>query len=1142
MHVNRFALLVLAILGFNSTCSAQFNRAGLSGTVTDVSGAVVAGATVVAIEDSTNTEFSTVTNASGIYNFVGLPVGMFRITCEHEGFQKLVRTNVVLQSTSEVRVDLQMTVGSLQNQIVVTAGTPLIEERTTTYGFALDEKSIQDIPLEVAGSKRTIYSLLAAVPGVTNAGFQNNVLGGVGFSSQIIIDGVGAEYNPGVPSVAQRPPSPEAVSEFKVINSTSAEYGLTAGGFISVVTKSGTDAFHGDAYEYLRNEAFDAKSFFATTRSTDRENEYGFTLGGPIIHKKTYFFGQYDGYRTSSATAGSILTLPTDAFKSGDFSALLGPVIGTDSLGRPVLAGQIYDPATTRPDGKGGLIRDPFPGNIIPQSRFSSVSQNLQSYFPELTSPNQIVNNYNGSSTVLTTTEPNYFIKISQVLGKGYLAGSYRFVNFFSGGGGILPSILANDVYNFGQTVHNVRLSYDVPITSRLSSSFTGGMDRQGGAGNTAYGAAATGGTTVGLTGVLAPCTPDTNIQGGYPALGDTLCSQLEGDTNWKLNNTFTLLAGKHTIKFGGSFYRWNANIRTQNNANGSFNFNSSETGLPGSLLGQTGFGYASFLLGEVDNGLIAAPYTKSLRSYYVGGFVQDEFRVTRNLTLNLGLRYDWQPQYTSPSYDASQFNPTIANPGADNVPGALEFLGFGTGRDGKKRFGDTYAKGFGPRVGLAYKLGDNTSVRASYGLYWSPVSQFSGEFANRQGFQASSTLLSPNGGVTSAFNWTSGYPPFNTNPTIDPTIANGTSTAFLGTGSAYPSDIQIITVSVQHQLPKQIVLEVGYIGNLAHHLATSHDQINQLDYSKYGYLGDLLNQPYDSPAAIAAGITAPFPNFAEVVGSANATVAQALRPYPQYQDVRGWNSKFGNAAYNALQVRLEKHFSAGLSFLVGYTLSKNLSDVGDSQGVFASGIQDAYNWRANRSVTDVDQRHAVVASYAYDLPLGPGKRFLSGDGIVDKYIAGGWTISGVNNYSTGLPLAIGTSLSLPTGTENLRPNGVPGVPARIGGGCSGFNPATGVYINRAAFADPAPFTFGNAAPWLDNVRGCANLNESISLLKSFPLYKERVSFQLGMDFFNVFNRHIFGAPDTNIDDVGFGQISSAGAGRQGQLHVKFIW
>ncbi len=1127
-------------------CLGQMDRASLSGTVTDSSGALVPGTKVQAVEKETRATFNAATNASGVFNFIGLPIGSYAVSAEKEGFSTSIAPNVVLTANSDVRVDITLSPGAITQQVQVEAASPLIEERSSAYGVDVQKQVLDDLPLQVSGGIRSVYSFMNVVPGVSNAGFSNNIMGGVGMYSQVLVDGVSAEYNPAVAGVMSDPPSVEAIGEFKVVNTISAEYGLTGGSFMSFVTKSGTNQLHGDAFEFLRNNDMDARSFFASAVSIEKQNEFGFTAGGPVYipkvyngRNKTFFFGTFTQYLYHNITEGQVLTLPTDAFKAGNFSALLGPVVGTDSLGRPVSSGEIYDPNSTMPDGKGGYVRNPFPDNIIPVADQSPVSLKWQSFLPSVPG-NNVANNYNGASGLNTTNSKAYFFKGDQVIGKGRLSGSYKGQRDDTNSSCVLPPEYCGSL-NISHP-WSTRIAYTEIFSPNIVGEFNFGLDWTGGPGGISSPQQADFAKTIGLNGVLAPEGPYLIIQGGYPGdpyFGTHNPKQAEDDRNTKFTGSIAWFRGSHNIKFGGNVFRWNADFHTDTWANGQFEFDNGQTGLPGNYLSQTGFGYASFLLGDVAYVLVRGPENDGERSWAMGYFIQDEWRVNPKLTLNYGLRWDYQPQYASPFHEGSSFDSTLPNPGAGNNPGALEFL-----TSSHTRFGDTYLRAFGPRFGFAYKLDSKTVMRGSYGLFYAPVSQFSGEVAPRQGYVPSFALTSTDG-ISPAFNWTNGLntPPGFTTPTLNPTIANGSATAFMGVNDARPAQIQLINFGLQRELPKDILGEVAYVGNLSHHIATNTlDQVNQLDYAKYGSLGQLLIAPFNSPQAIAAGITSPYPGF-------QGTVAQALRPYPQYLGINDANAMIGNSTYHAMQVKLQKRFSSGLSFLIGYTLSKNLTDVDATAGYFSSGVQDAYNRRAEKALSSIDSPNQVVASYTYELPFGPGKKLLTSPNAFNRYVVGGWALSGINTYKDGTPLGVTTSTILPTTNDSLsesgtsvRPNMVNGVNPMNGIGCSSFNPQSDLYLNKAAFSAPAPYTFGNAPRELSNARACPTLDEDISLLKYVPIKENRVRLRFGADAFNVLNRRNLGAPDTNINDPGFGTISAAGPGRVLQVQFKILW
>ena len=838
-----------------------------------------------------------------------------------------------------------------------------------------------------------------------------------------------------------------------------------------------------------------------------------------------------------SAASGAVLTLPTPDMMAGNFSALLGPQVGTDALGRPILSGQIYDPSTTRVVN-GQTIRDPFQGNIIPAIRISSISQTVQSYFPSLPNPNTFPNNFVGGSGD-TVSEPNYIVKVTQMLGQGSLDVSERVVIHNQDNTYPLPPVLST-WNNFNQHNYSTRIAYNLPLGSRMTANFVLGYDRQAGQGYHSAGLQ----STFGITGLFSTnCSTQISIaqmvftSPATDTLGDGFCDYDNHTQSWKYSGSLAMAFGKHTLKFGGNYFRWTENLLYLEGSNGNFGFDAQVTGLPGANLGQTGFGYASFLLGmpytanatQNDRGGSEIGNSDSLSKMNTGS--------PQKLTLNYGVRYDYQPQYTVPGNYQSQFDPTIPNPAAGGLLGGIAFAGYGTGRCNCDVWSPTYPWAFAPRFGFAYKLANNTVVRGSYGLYWQQVSQYAGENQERYGFQPSLSVNDEDAGVTPIFNWQSGFPAFNLTPTIDPTIQNGQSVTYVSHNDAYPGQVQIINFSVQHQLPGNILLEGAYIRNVGHHLSNGNAvELNQLNYATYGHYGNLLNEDVYSTDAVNAGITPPYTGF-------TGTVAQALRAFPQYLNVSDNNAKIGNSSYNALVVKADKRFTNGLSFLVGYTLSKMLSDVGEQASLFAAGIQDTYNRRAEYAVSPIDQRHAVVASYTYELPFGTGKRLLSGANPVNRYVVGGWKVSGIQNYDTGMPVSISTEQGLPTAAFGIRPNIVPGVNPRGPGSCSGL---PGLMLNRAAFADPPPFTFGNAPPEFNNLRGCPTLSENLSLLKSFPVIKERVGVEFGADFFNLLNRHAFSFA-TDIDSSTFGTVNGTaggyagllGSGRRGQVFMR---
>ena len=1160
--LERAFLLFWALIAFATVCSGQMDRASLSGTVKDASGAVVPETKITATNDATHSEVTVSSNASGVYDLVALPVGVYTVVAEKTGFSRNVSSGVQLVTGAALRLDFTMAIGSVTQQIEVKTEAPamLMDERSSAYGTLVETQQLDEMPLEVSGQKRDPTSFYAVVPGVSGAGFQNNINGGQGGYSEVMMDGVSANYNMVLHGAMIHAPSVEIVDEFKVVQSIAPEYGATGGSFLSFVTKSGTNTLHGDAYDYIRNQMMDGRSFFAQNVAVDQQNEIGFSLGGPVVipkvyngRDKTFFFTNFTEFIYHSTAAGTVYTLPTPAMQGGDFSALLGSQVGTDTLGRPIFSGEIYDPSTTRSDGQGGFIRDPFDYNgqlnHIDPSAFSAVSSKWQSHYPTLNYPNQITNNYIGHSGLNTNNNQDFWLKIDQNIGTGRLNVSYKLSRNVSDSSFTLPAFFGgNPGYARAQAV---TMSYNKPLGGKALNVVSLTLQRSNQLGFQTNPTSNVGGTSIGLTGTYDPGTPVVVISGPYGQLGLHTPHQAQLDTMPYLSDIMTITKGKHTIKFGGNHNRYRTNFPTTLNSNGLFSFNPGETNLPDAFASATGYGYASFLLGDVDSSTLWHPNTDTERYWNANFFVQDEHRVNSKLTLSYGLNYELQNILASEHDDISQFDPSVPNPGAGGLLGAQTFIGFGPGRVNRKRFLNMNLHQFGPRVGFAYILTPKTTIRGSYGIAYGPVGQaLSSAWVTHQGFLVQLSDTSANGGVTPAFNWDGGFPlsKFNTQPSLIPAIDNGSADGWIGTGTPKVPQIQLLNFTVQQQLPGKVLLSAAYIGNLAHHLGSvNNQQLNQLDYSsffaKYGsQAGSLLTQDINSAAAVAAGISPPYAGF-------QGSVAQALRPYPQFLGINGETSFLGNSSYSGLQIKAQKNFSNGLSFLLGYTISKNLSDQDTMPGYFAAGAQNAYNLRAEKSVTSTDLPQALVASYVYELPVGTGKKFLHGNDVFSRYLLGGWALSGVHNYNEGTPLGFTTSVRLPTTGDSLastnptvRPDEVSGASPLSGISCGGsFDPATDNYLNRSAFTDPAPFTFGNAPRLSSNARACAYFNENFALLKRVPI-KEHAKLEFGFDVFNAFNRRQFGGPDTNIDDSSFGVISGSGPGRSAQVHAKIIW
>jgi hypothetical protein len=648
--------------------------------------------------------------------------------------------------------------------------------------------------------------------------------------------------------------------------------------------------------------------------------------------------------------------------------------------------------------------------------------------------------------------------------------------------------------------------------------------------------------TKLGLTGVTTGTGntfPYVTFNDGYATWDNTNGTKTVGsqvNNAYQFNESLSWVRGAHSLKFGADARWLQTNGADFFGSQGNFAFSTFETALPTAAgRSSSGSAFASFLLGTVDQGqLNVHRYVPSNRYRYASGFAQDDWKVSRKLTLNIGMRYEIYFPHSEARGNLGGFDPSIPNPGAGGLPGAIGFLGSGPGREGRTSFADTYFKNFGPRFGLAYSADAKTVLRGGYGIYYAPGNADAGLRGSQSygyGFNASPVFATPNTGATPAFNWDAGFPQnFAQPPQISPTVANNSTVNMIGRGDGRPPYFQNWSLGVQRELPMKMMVEVNYVGVKGTRLGTGLIRPNELNPS-YLSLGSLLSSSITSSQAQAAGIPLPYAGF-------TGSVAQALRPYPQYLDITNNTNPNGNSTYHALQTKLEKRMSGGLTGIVGYAWSKTISD-GDIQAGGGPGGQTFYNRRLEKAVADIDVPQALSISFLYELPFGPGKRFLNYTGIAGKII-GGWEFTAIQQYFSSTPIDLTATNTLPLFNGALRPNVVSGVSREAS--YSSFNPAVNRYINPAAFSVPAPFTFGNSARSFTDLRGPFNYNESCGALKRTRI-TERVTLEFRTEFFNIFNRVVLGAPPANISQANFGLISSqANTPRQGQMALKLVF
>ena len=1099
---------------------AQTDRGIITGVVGDLTGAVVPSVQISVRNEATGIESKTVSGSAGTYTLPVLPIGSYTLTAQMTGFKTYIRNRVPVQVAQTTRVDLVLEVGGVEERVTVTAETPLLNMDTSDLGIVVNQEKFVNLPLTLGGDIRNASSFIFLSPGVSGNTWEKHIGGGGAFSDAVYLDGVALNAQPNADG--QYNPSVDAIAEFKLItNDYAAEYGHALAGVTSFTLKSGTNSLHGSLFEFFRNEKLDARGFFGLVKPPTRQNEFGGTIGGPIRKNKTFYFASVDTFRRRQGNTQQLTTIPVPEFLRGDFSR------GTSD---------IYDPASTS-TGSGGTTRTLFPNRTIPQNRISPISAKIAAYIPAPTYPG-ITNNYLAIPGSLMQDAHNATLKMDhQVTQAHKVYGTFIFTNRPNIGGGNSVEGPAENHSTQNLNSRLVRISEDWIINPTTINHFVASMDRVlSGLRSVSYNQGWR--DKLGVRGVLGDFFPTVVFNQGFLQWGQPSAYQ-NNMTKFGVDDGLSLIRGKHAIKVGFEYLRNRHNDSGQNNSGGTFTFSNLETARPGQS--STGNAVASFLLGEVDKANARFnPAQNGVRWSYFGTYLQDDYKLTSKLTLNLGLRWEMQTPFSDPLNRLSYLDPLKPNPGAGNRPGAYVFLGSGPGLSGFDRIANIKWKDFGPRFGFAYNVARNTVVRGGYGIfYWGE--NRSGIGIPSDGFNVVATFASADTGITPAFNWESGFPQnFTHPPDTSPTVMNGQK----GKGSlrdragVFPYSQQW-NFTLERQIGQSTSIRAGYVGVKGSRLS-AQDAVdwNQVD-PKYLSLGTTLNANIASAQAQAAGIAAPFPGFVGLWGK-QATVAQALRPFPQYGGISELGASYGSSNYHSLQVHAQKRMARGLDLSVSYTLAKMIDDTRQ----LSSGVeqQNYYDRRAERSISVYDQPHILAISYLYELPFGPGKPYGSALGGVGKRLVGGWNLSGIQRYTSGLPQSLAVTNTLPIFNGSLRPNAVAGAALRGEVGPGGFDPKRDRWINPAAFSTPAAFTFGNTSRYLASLRGPDANSESFAILKNTSI-REGINLQFRTEIANPFNRVVFGDPQTTLSNANFGQIlSQANGPRNIQFGLKLIW
>jgi hypothetical protein len=1135
---------------------AQGNADGaIQGTITDPSGAGIADATVIITNNATAISITVTTGGDGSFTAQNLPPSIYTVKISKTGFGTKVTNDVEVAVARTSPLNLQLAVGNATETVNVEAAIAPVTDDRGDRGVDLGPATLAELPLEVSGGSRQPDAFLTLAPGVTGNTFSARINGAPDFSQDFYYDGIpymnadggGRQEGLGAPF--------EAVDEYAIVtNAYNAQYGRGSG-LLNFHIRSGTNRLHGGAWEYLRNNDLDSKGYFATIAPTEKQNEFGFKLGGPVYipkvfdgKDKTFFFINFNWFRFRGGVSNALETLPTAAEKNGDFSGLLtgNPVLVNNAPeinpcdGSTEYQGQIYDPATTQTIG-GVECRTAFPGNIIPGGRLSGLSAQYLALIPTATNNAPTLNTL---VSVPTAPENNlvYLLKFDHnINSKVVFHASYYKGRFTSPTSPVISGPLGSG-NNFNTLGWEPRASVDWTVNNHLlnqtlySVQYTEGVRIYYPLVPTSFNSPiATPGQPYPAINITGEPTYGSGNDNGQNSGGCWPCTYFADNVKYT--------RGRHNWSLGTEL-RWEDEKDAFAVNLGNYNFTPTGTSLPSSSNpGELGFGFASFFLGTPTGAGTTAAITQTaptparlVKTGYRALYAQDDIHVNSKLTLNLGLRWDVSlPAWNSAGY-FSTFNPNVANPGAGGLLGSLVYAGQ-SGVDGcigqggsslcQAKISNTYWKNFEPRTAFAYRLTNTTTVRGGFGMtsIRGGASTLMGpEVAANflTGYQAQQTLSSPDNGFSvptalgsPASTWDVGIPAVGPPPAHTLYAANGQPVSLMRPQDGREGYVQEWNLTVEHQFPFRIGGEVSYVGSSSVNIGSELNNPNQVP-AQYLSLGDLLNQPY-SATATAAGVPLPYAGF-------TGSVAQALRPFPQFQNITDNTENEGHSHYNSLQVRAQKYFSNGLTFLVSYTYSQTITNAVDQFATFSSPPLNTGNLKAeNRILGGAPTAELPIyprfltAAGTYELPIGPGKRYLSGNGVMSR-VVGGWSTSVIASYYAGEYLPISGGSQQPLFNGPARPNLVYGVNPILHGP-KNFNPATDLLLNQAAFSDPGQFALGDAPPILPNARGFPNYNENISILKNIKISEKAGTVQFRAEFFNAFNRVVFAEPDTNYND-----------------------
>jgi hypothetical protein len=1172
-HIELLLLFLCAI-----TPGLAQDRGTIRGIVTDPSGAAVPGAQVTVRNVNTGLTQIANTGADGVYSIPYLPVGIYNVSTEKTGFRTAETSNIRVDVNTVIDVNIPLTVGAIDQKVEVSAQAILLETQGTNLGKTLQTKAIMDLPLFLTGGLRSNMSFIILTPGVIGSSGNPRIAAGLENGQSEQLDGAEAQSERRN-DAALSGISVEAVEEFKVQSGAySAEYGRSSNGVINWVTKSGTNGLHGSGFVFARNEFFNARgfTFTATERPVVRQWNPGGSMGGPVYipkvingKNKLFFFFAFERAQTRNGRSTSLVTVPIQDFRNGDFRKYV------DSKGNMI---PLYDPF----DAAGNIIQDPTQRprlqcngvlNVICPDRIDPRAKAVESILPQPDNPNLITNNTRSyaRSTSLSWV-PSW---------KGdYVISDKSRVSFMYGYqmNPAQPCIssIQNVPCNTWPTTSKIqyyRFNHDYILRPNLLNHFTLGFNKRN------YIENPDNINNVDDAWRQAIQIPGT-LKGGksgkateYDTQYVSYATRVDTDSRTRTTNFKEQLAwmkGKHSVKFGMDYLRSVYRRIDCVGCAGQLGFSNVATSNP-AVAGQSGTADASFLLGLVSAGNLSYGADAAYHWPYYAWYVQDDFKVSSKLTINIGLRYDLIVPKEERHHYNSDLCLTCPNPAAGNLPGAMIFAGQ---NGAPNRFGDTRSNGLGPRLGIAYRIAPKTVIRTGGAIYYQPTREDRNADDGIQGFggwfysTADYLGLGISMNLKDGFNIYSQQVQANKPPVTSPAVQLYGTPYFYSSQAGRAPYFTDFNFTIEQGIGNTSVLRVSYHGNVGNKLLSRKQTLNQLDPKYLSIYGSLLGQSlatlFNNPASKAAldanGFKLPYAGY-----PMNRTLSAALRPFPQYDNIDGSGGGLndGHLTYHALETSFEHRFASGLYMMASYTFCKTLSTV-DSEYQYAGfgPAQNQYNRSLDKSVSFEDTPHNLRISYVYELPVGKGKRWLGGAHPAVNAVLGNWRVSAIHTYVSGRPLIFRASQqmygatgiepvtdgSIIAGALSTRASIVPGagvsIPLLNPAWSSGKNVAFGVpELNTAAFYQPPSGQYGNLPPTLPWIRQPWTINEDVAILKNFN-FTEKKYVELRAGASNALNRALLAAPDVNVNSPTFGKITQpqGNSPRSIQLGMKFYF